>query len=68
MIDRVTDYAKKVVAGEIITGELHKLACQRHLDNLESYLSNHFSEWLDKYANTPEGITSELKEFSNMIL
>ena len=41
---------------------------QKHLDNLESYLSNHFSEWLEKYANTPEGITSELKEFSNMIL
>lgn len=42
MIDRVTDYAKKVVAGQIIAGELHKLACQRHLDDLERQNSENF--------------------------
>ena len=35
MIDRVTEYARKVVSGEIFTGELHRLACERHLKNLE---------------------------------
>lgn len=36
------------------------------LDNLESYLSWCFTEWLEKYANTPEGIANELKNFSEM--
>lgn len=34
MIDRATLYAQRVVAGEIVTGELVRLACQRHLDDL----------------------------------
>ncbi|MEM8317673.1 terminase large subunit, partial [Morganella morganii] len=28
-------YAEQVVAGEIVTGELIRLACQRFLDDLE---------------------------------
>ena len=38
----------------------------QNLENLEHYLSIHFSEWLRKFANTPEGITAELKQFSEM--
>lgn len=37
-----------------------------NLDNLESYLSHHFPAWLEKYANTPETITAELKAFAEM--
>ena len=37
-----------------------------NLDNLERYLSNHFPEWLYKFANTPEKITAELTSFANM--
>ena len=37
-----------------------------NLDNLESYLSYHFSEWLEKYANTPEDIAAEMLEFAEM--
>ena len=37
-----------------------------NLENLESYLSNHFAEWMNKYANTPENITAELKSFADM--
>ena len=37
-----------------------------HLNNLESYLTYHFTEWLTKYANTPDGIASELEQFANM--
>ena len=29
--DRVTQYASKVVSGEIVAGELHRLACLRHI-------------------------------------
>ena len=37
-----------------------------NLDNLEHYLSIHFSEWLNKFANTPETITAEIKSFAEM--
>ena len=37
-----------------------------NLENLESYLSYHFAEWMNKYANTPENITAELKSFADM--
>ena len=37
-----------------------------NLDNLESYLSRHFSEWVSKWANTPEGLAAEMKEFAEM--
>ena len=39
-----------------------------NLENLELYLSRHFSTWLEKYANTPEGIAAEMREFANMII
>ena len=38
----------------------------QNLDNLEIYLSYHFPEWLEKYANTPETLTAEMREFANM--
>ena len=38
----------------------------QNLENLEYYLSIHFSEWLSKFANTPEEITAELKQFAKM--
>lgn len=37
-----------------------------NMDNLESYLSDHFQTWLDRVANTPEGITEEMKHFAEM--
>lgn len=36
MKDRTTEHAKKVLSGDIITGELVRLACARHIDDLES--------------------------------
>ena len=38
----------------------------KNLDNLECYLSHHFDKWLEKWANTPENITLELKRFAEM--
>ena len=37
-----------------------------HIDNLECYLRNHFDEWLEKYADTPEGLAYEMKDFAEM--
>ena len=37
-----------------------------NLENLESYLSRHFSEWISKWANSPAGLVAEMKEFAEM--
>ena len=37
-----------------------------NLENLESYLSRHFSEWISKWANSPEDLAAEMKEFAEM--
>lgn len=39
---------------------------EQKLMNLEGYLSRHFAKWLEIYADTPEGMASELKRFSQM--
>lgn len=39
-----------------------------NLENLEHYLSYHFAVWLEKYANTPENMAAEMREFANMII
>lgn len=40
--DRVTEYAHKVVNGDVVAGELHKLACKRHLDDLKRANTDEF--------------------------
>nr|DAH99660.1 MAG TPA: Large Terminase [Caudoviricetes sp.] len=35
MRDRATQYAEDVVAGRVVAGELQRLACKRHLDDLQ---------------------------------
>lgn len=46
---------------------IRKLASKPdNLDNLESYLSWHFREWLSKFANTPDTLVCEMREFANM--
>lgn len=37
-----------------------------NLDNLESYLSKHFNEWLRKFASTPKNMVAEMKAFADM--
>lgn len=51
------------------TAAIKELASKsQNLNNLESYLSRHFPEWLEKYASTPEEMAAEMKEFANMII
>ena len=45
--DRVTEYASKVVSGAVITGEFHRLACQRHLNDLKKQRSEDFPYYYD---------------------
>lgn len=39
-----------------------------NLDNLQSYLSCHFGDWLAKWANIPQDMVTEMREFSNMVI
>ena len=48
--DRVTDYAREVVAGRVVCGELHKLACQRHLNDLKRQRTASFPYYYDPEA------------------
>lgn len=50
MIDRVTDYARDVVEGRVICGELHRLACQRHLNDIKRQRSEAFPYYWDAEA------------------
>lgn len=47
MLDRVTDHAKRVVSGLEIAGELHILACKRHLHDLERQRTDDFPYYWD---------------------
>lgn len=47
LTDRVTEYARKVVAGKVAAGELHKLACKRHLNDLKRERTKDFPYYYD---------------------
>lgn len=36
------------------------------LNNFQSYLEHHFHKWLEKWANTPEGLATELIHFATI--
>lgn len=39
-----------------------------NMENLESYLSIHFANWINKFASSPEDLVCEIQEFANMII
>ena len=39
-----------------------------NLENLESYLSIHFANWINRFASSPEDLVCEIQEFANMII
>lgn len=45
--DRVTEYARKVVDGKVFCGLYHKLACARHLKDLEKQNTKEFPYYWD---------------------
>ena len=51
MKDRVTEYARLVVSGVRVACQLHRLACQRHLSNLEKQNTKDFPYYWDIEAS-----------------
>ena len=61
------DYQENKQSADIFTQAIKDLASKpENLENLNSYLSFHFSTWLEKWANTPEGLAEEMKNFANL--
>ena len=50
LTDKVTKYATAVVKGEIKCGQLHRLACQRHLNDLKKQRTKSFPYYWDAAA------------------
>ena len=50
LTDKVTKYATSVVNGEVRCGQLHRLACQRHLDDLKKQRTKDFPYYWDPEA------------------
>lgn len=38
----------------------------QNLENLQSYLEQHFTLWLKRYADTPENMAAEMLSFANI--
>lgn len=51
MTDRVTEYARSIMAGEVVCGELHRLACRRHLRDLDRQRTEAFPFYWDPEAS-----------------
>lgn len=45
--DRATNYARRVVNGDVVSGELHRLACERHLNDLKRQNTEEFPYYYD---------------------
>ena len=60
------DKTYSIIAAQFIKAIKTIAQNPRGLENLESYLSYHFPAWIEKYANTPGGLVSELEHFSKM--
>ena len=50
LTDKVTQYAIAVTNGEVVCGQLHRLACQRHLDDLKKQRTKSFPYYWDAKA------------------
>ena len=50
LTDKVTKYATAVANGEVWCGQLHRLACQRHLDDLKKQNTKDFPYYWDVKA------------------
>ena len=60
-------YEENKKNADILIQAIKDLASKpENLENLNSYLSFHFSEWLETWASTPEGLAEELKMFATM--
>lgn len=61
LYDRATIHARKVVSGEVTAGELHILACKRHLNDLKRQNTTEFP-----YYYNPER-SSEIIDYSETL-
>lgn len=61
-VERPFEAEARIVAAAI----MELAANESALDNFESYLSRHFKSWLAKFANDPENMAGEFKNFASI--
>lgn len=64
----MSDNRQKKAAADFCAAIREIAGKPENMENLESYLSAHFSEWLKKYASTPDEMACEMKEFASMVI
>ena len=62
---KYTDYATRVLSGEIVAGELIKLACKRFISYLESDTITFDEKKADKVVNFIEKLTLSTGKFAH---
>ena len=61
------EYQQNKQNADIFTQAIKELASKpENLENFNGYLCYHFPAWLEKWANTPEGLAEEMKNFANL--
>ena len=61
------DESRKEKAAEDFIEAIKTIASKpENLENLKFYLMQHFPAWLKKFANDPDSMAAEMKEFANM--
>lgn len=60
----MSEYQQNKKNADIFTQAIKDIASK--LENLNEYLCYHFPKWLEMWANTPEGIAGEMKNFAEM--
>ena len=61
------EVSNNAAAAKMFTAAIKEIAAKpENLDNLENYLSHHFTEWVKKWVNNPEDLATELKQFAEM--
>lgn len=67
MIRTEYEESRKEKAAEDFIEAIKTIASKpENLENLESYLSMHFPNWLKKFAYDPDNIAAEMKQFAEM--
>lgn len=60
-------HANNAECAEVFTRAIQIIADKpENLENLKWYLEHHFDTWLEKFADTPEGLAYEMKQFAEM--
>ena len=61
------DYETQEISAQKVADAIRAFADHpERIENFESYLSQHFQAWLERFGQTPEDLSDELLSFATM--